>query len=70
MYRVNAPLPGLPAPLEGFTICQMTDLHQGPLVTEAHIRRTSGMAMSLNPDMIVLTGNFVQNSARFARKLR
>ena len=64
--RVSVPLPTLPAALDGLTIGQLSDLHRGPYVSEEHIRRAAEIAASLQPDVIVLTGDFVSVSARYA----
>ena len=64
--RIKIRLPLLPRSLEGFTICQLSDLHRGPLVSEEHIRRGAALAMSLRPDLIVLTGDYVSGSASHA----
>lgn len=63
VYRVTVPLPHLPPALHGFTICQLSDLHRGPVVSEEHIRRAADIAMSLNADLIVVTGDFVSGAA-------
>jgi predicted MPP superfamily phosphohydrolase len=56
----------LPAALDGLTIGQLSDLHRGPYVSEEHIRRAAEIATSLQPDVIVLTGDFVSVSAQYA----
>ncbi len=64
--RLSVPLPTLPAALDGLTIGQLSDLHRGPYVSEEHIRRGAEIAASLQPDVIVLTGDFVSRSAQYA----
>ncbi len=64
--RVSVPLPTLPAALDGLTIGQLSDLHRGPYVSEEHIRRAAEIAASLQPDVMVLTGDFVSVSAQYA----
>lgn len=64
--RVTVPLPSLPDALDGFTICQLSDLHRGSFVPEEHIRRGVALASSLNPDLTVVTGDFVTWAADFA----
>lgn len=61
--RVTARIPGLPAALDGFTIGQLSDLHAGLLVPEDLIRRAAEVAMSLCPELIVLTGDYVWRGA-------
>ncbi len=64
--RISVPLPTLPAALDGLTIAQLSDFHRGPYVSEEHIRRGAEIAASLQPDVMVLTGDFVSISARYA----
>ena len=50
------PLPGLRAPLR---LAQLTDLHYGPLYGIEEVRRWVSAAMNACPDLIVVTGDFV-----------
>jgi uncharacterized protein len=52
-------IPNLPAAFEGFRICQLSDIHIGPFMPAAEIRKYVAIANSLKPDLIVLTGDFV-----------
>jgi len=61
--RVAVRLPDLPAALDGFTIGQLSDLHAGVLVCEERIRGAAEMAVSLRPDLIALTGDYVWGGA-------
>jgi predicted MPP superfamily phosphohydrolase len=65
--RVTVRLPGLPAALDGLTIGQLSDLHAGRLVSEGHIRRAAELVMSLSPDLLVLTGDYVWHGAEHAK---
>jgi predicted MPP superfamily phosphohydrolase len=66
VHRITLAPAGLPPGLEGFTLCQISDLHRGPLVTEAFLRRAVALAASTRPDMIVVTGDYVTDSTRYA----
>ncbi len=66
VYRCTIPIPDLPEALEGFTICQMSDLHRSAMVDEAVIRRGTALANGLRPDLIVLTGDFVTDRVSYA----
>jgi predicted MPP superfamily phosphohydrolase len=57
--RVPIRLKNLHPALEGFTILQMTDLHLYPLTQPPLIEKSVAMANSLNPDLVVLTGDYV-----------
>jgi len=57
--RVAIPLPNLPPALEGFTIAQLSDIHLLPLTQPELVRRAVAMTNSLDPDLTVLTGDYV-----------
>jgi len=61
---VERPLPikHLPAALEGKKLLQLSDLHIGPRVDSDYIRRTLVSANQLNPDLVVITGDFMTYS--------
>lgn len=52
-------IPNLPAAFEGFRVCQLSDIHIGPFMPAAEIRKYVAIANSLKPDLMVLTGDFV-----------
>lgn len=64
--RVTISPAGLPPALDGYTICQLSDLHRGMLVAEGFLRKAVGIANSLRPDVTVVTGDFVSDRAHFA----
>lgn len=66
LERVDAPLAGLPAALDGFTIAQLSDLHRGPDVTREDIARAVRLALQQQADLILLTGDYVSVSAAYA----
>jgi len=66
LERVDVPLPGLPASLDGFTIAQLADLHRGPEVTQEDIASAVELALRQEPDLVVLTGDYVTGSADYA----
>jgi predicted MPP superfamily phosphohydrolase len=48
-----------PAELDGFTIAQLSDFHYDPYFSIHPLKAAIGMVNTLNPDLIVLTGDFV-----------
>jgi uncharacterized protein len=61
-YRVNQidlPVSGLPRELEGLRIAQLSDIHIGSYMSPAEVRRAVGMANDLQPDLSVVTGDFI-----------
>jgi predicted MPP superfamily phosphohydrolase len=57
--RVAIPLPRLPSRFHGMTIAQLSDIHFGPLVDPAFIGHAVDLTLGLEPDLIVLTGDYV-----------
>ncbi|HKP12378.1 MAG TPA: metallophosphoesterase, partial [Blastocatellia bacterium] len=57
--RVVIPIKGLPPPLDGFTIVQMSDIHAGFFMKESAMRDYVEIANALEPDVVALTGDFV-----------
>lgn len=57
--EVEIPLEGLDPALEGTRIVQITDLHIGPTIRAAYIRRVVRMTNELAPDLVALTGDLV-----------
>ena len=53
---------GLPETFESFRICQLTDIHHGRFVNIEYIDGLVEMVNGLKPDIIVLTGDYVDNS--------
>lgn len=64
--RAALPIAELPPQLEGLTMVQLSDLHRGPQVSAAQIRRVVDRAARLDADLIVLTGDFVTGDATLA----
>jgi len=49
----------LPHAFDGFRIAQLSDIHIGPFMSEAEIRRVVEITNRLKADLIVLTGDYV-----------
>ena len=66
--RLNAlkiELKNLPYAFDGIKVCQITDIHAGPLVSRNLIRDGVDIVMAERPDLVVLTGDFVSGSTKF-----
>ena len=59
---VTIPLKGLPQSFNGFKIAQISDLHVGPMIGRDYTQSVVNLTNSLNPDLIALTGDFVDGS--------
>jgi predicted MPP superfamily phosphohydrolase len=57
--RRELPIRGLPAALEGKTLVQLSDLHIGPRVDDSYIAETFATVAALQPDIVVMTGDWV-----------
>jgi len=53
------PIRGLPAGLTGRTLVQLSDLHIGAVVDDRYLARVFGRISALEPDLVVLTGDFI-----------
>ncbi len=61
----TVPIRGLPAPLHNLRIIQISDTHLGPRIPGWHIQRAVQMALGARPDLILLTGDYIHNGARY-----
>jgi len=67
LRHVDVPLADLPAQWEGLRIVQISDLHVGPTIGAAYVRRVVEMSNALAPDLVALTGDIVDGTvARLA----
>jgi predicted MPP superfamily phosphohydrolase len=57
--RVEIGLARLPEAFDGLTIAQLSDLHYHPYFSASVIRKAVEMVRQMNPDLVVLTGDFV-----------
>ncbi|MPZ41831.1 MAG: metallophosphoesterase [Betaproteobacteria bacterium] len=62
--RVDVPIAGLPAALDGFSIVQITDLHVGASIKRRFLERVVDAANRLGADMIAITGDLADGSVR------
>ena len=63
--RQCVPLPGLDPALDGFRIVQLSDLHVGSHCPRERVARWVERANALEPDLVVLTGDYVTSGVRF-----
>src|SRR5688572_21875936 len=64
--RVTVRLKRLSPKLDGFRIAQLSDLHRGRYVSEEDIRQAVEVTNRLKPDLVVLTGDYVSRSEKYA----
>jgi predicted MPP superfamily phosphohydrolase len=59
----------LPSSFEGFSIVQLTDLHHSSIVTLDYLRACFWKAVRLQPDLVVLTGDYITRQEKYAEPL-
>jgi predicted MPP superfamily phosphohydrolase len=64
LNRHNIPVADLPEAFAGIQIVQMSDFHGSRLVTSGFLREAVTLAQAQNPDVIVLTGDFIHKGFR------
>jgi hypothetical protein len=62
LRRYTVPITGLPGWADALRIVHLSDTHLGTRVPPDHIARAVDMACSLKPDLIVLTGDYVEHN--------
>lgn len=62
VVRVDVPLAGLPAGLDGFTIAQISDIHVGPTIKRDYVQAIVDRVNALEADLIAITGDVVDGS--------
>jgi predicted MPP superfamily phosphohydrolase len=62
--RWDLPVDGLPAAFAGVKVVQLSDLHCSKHVTPDYIGEAVDLARAENPDLVVLTGDFVHRGYR------
>lgn len=65
--RLTLSYRGLHPDLSGFRLVQITDIHAGPLISYETIGSIVSCANALKPDLIVLTGDYVNNNPAYVR---
>ena len=63
IYRIDVPVAGLPRALDGVTIAQLSDLHAGSFFSERPMDDAVALVQELRPDLITITGDFVNHDA-------
>src|SRR5687768_8133984 len=63
--EVTIYLSRLPKELDGFRLVHLSDIHHSPFTSLEHVVRTVETANSLQPDMFVLTGDYVSHETEY-----
>jgi len=67
--KVEAPMRGLPAALDGFKIVQISDVHLGSLKGPHWWRTVVDRVHESEPDLVVITGDLIDGDAGTVRRL-
>jgi len=59
VVEVEVPVRNLPRELHGFSIAQISDVHVGATIRRTYVEKIVDAVNALKPDMIALTGDFV-----------
>lgn len=62
LVKVKIPLTDLPKSFDGLKIVQLSDVHVGQTIKRDFVKTIVDISNSLNPDLVVLTGDFVDGS--------
>ncbi len=69
LVPVTLRLPGLAEPLSGLRIAQLSDIHLSQFTSQASLLDAVTRVNRLQPDLVVLTGDFVGRDAAYATGL-
>lgn len=64
IVHVDIPLADLPAPLHGFSIAQLSDVHVGPTIRRDFVERIVRRVNELGTDLIAVTGDLIDGPVR------
>src|SRR6478672_6978625 len=64
VVRVDVPIAGLPAALDGFAIAQISDVHVGPTIKRPYVEAIVDAVNRLEVDVVAVTGDLVDGSVR------
>ena len=62
IVNIKVPLNDLPLSFRGLKIVQLSDVHVGQTIKKEFVKKIVDITNSLNPDLIMLTGDFVDGS--------
>jgi predicted MPP superfamily phosphohydrolase len=67
--RLDIPLRGLPAEMEGLTLVQVSDVHYGMVTENGRLSKIIARIHELNPDVVVITGDLVDESVSHMERM-
>ena len=70
LVSIEVPLPRLPESWDGFRIAQLSDLHYDDFFSVVPLRKAIEIVNRLQPDLVVLTGDFVTSPVAGSRRMK
>lgn len=67
LVKIEIPIAGLPESFDGLRLIQLSDMHSGTLVNPDYIDYCFKLAASRQPDLVLLTGDYVTGLASYVR---
>ena len=67
--EITISLKRLPKNLDGFRVVHLSDIHHSPFTDLEHISRAVEISNSLEPDMFVLTGDYVSHESEYVEPM-
>ena len=64
IHRVEIPINNLPFALDGLKIAQISDIHSGSFISDKQIREVRTIVNTIQPDILFVTGDFVNHSPK------
>jgi predicted MPP superfamily phosphohydrolase len=64
VHKVKVKSPNIPEAFNGFKIVQLSDIHSGSFMSPDPLIKAFGIVMDQKPDMILFTGDLVNNEAK------
>jgi predicted MPP superfamily phosphohydrolase len=64
VHKVKVPSPNIPEEFNGFKIVQLSDIHTGSFMDNSHLNKAFDIVMQQKADMILFTGDLVNNEAK------
>lgn len=65
LNRLSIPIPDLPASFAGYRLVHLSDFHCSRQVTPAYLAEAVDLAQAQDPDLVVLTGDFIHRGFRY-----
>ena len=69
LNQITIDVADLPPAFAGFRIAQLTDFHCSRKVTSAYLNEAVHLAQGQNPDLVVLTGDFVHKGYHYVERV-